>query len=107
MRKFENIVPLFGYLRKIFFVDFTPRTVIGVFFMNHLCDVLWSYSLCWSCILSTKKLQKGIVVALFFCGVNEFAQLSPYICATFDWLDLLYEAFAAMFAAFIFDRVHK
>lgn len=102
LRKFEDFFPLFSLLRSILFIDFSPKTVIGLFFMNHLCDVLWAYSLSWSCNLAMKKLATGVVMALVFCAINEFAQLTPYICATFDWLDLLYEILAIIFSTAVF-----
>lgn len=97
---------MFGFLRDILFIDVTPKTAIGQFFLNHLCDVLWAYSLSWSCNLAMRNLTTGFTVALLFCAVNEFAQLSPYIYATFDWLDLLYETLTIILATIIFHKTH-
>lgn len=107
LKQIEELVPLFGFLREIFFIEFSPKTAFGTFFMNHLCDVLWAYSLTWSCILATKKLFCGVILALFICAVNEFAQLSPYICATFDWLDLFYESLASGLSVILFDKIRR
>lgn len=102
LRKFENIAPLFRLLRSKFFVEIHPKTMLGLFFINHLCDFLWAYSLSWACILSRRSIRKGCLMALLFCAFNEFIQLTPYICATFDWLDLLYEIAAILSASFLF-----
>lgn len=102
LRKFENNVLLFGLLRDVFFVEFYPTTGLGIFFMNHLCDFLWAYSLSWACILSQRSIIKGILMALLFCVINEFIQLTPYICATFDWLDLLYYIIAIILASYFY-----
>lgn len=100
--KFENYVPLFGWLRSLFFIEFRPKTILGLFFMNHLCDFLWAYSLTWACILPQRSIETGILVALLFCAVNEFIQLTPYIYATFDWFDILYEIIAILLASFLY-----
>ena len=107
LRKFENRVPLFGWLRSLFFIEFRPKTILGLFFMNHLCDFLWSYSLTWACILPKRNIRTGVLVALIFCVVNEFIQLTPYICATFDWLDILYEIIAIFLASFLYYTCDK
>ena len=107
LRKFENYVPLLGLLRNIFFIEFYPKTMLGIFFMNHLCDFLWAYSLNWACILSRRDIIKGSLMALVFCAINEFIQLTPYISASFDWLDLLYEIIAIVLASFFYSFCNK
>lgn len=107
LRKFEIFFPLFGWLRENLYITFVPESVFGLFFMNHLCDVLWAYSLSWSCNLAMNSLISSIMMALIFCAINEFAQLTPYIFATFDWLDLLYETLTILLATFIFHNIHN
>lgn len=102
LRKLENTVPLFGLLRNMFFIEFHSQSKLGSFLMNHLCDFLWAYSLSWSAILSQRSICKGCVIALVACALNEFIQLTPYVCATFDWLDLLYEFLAIILASVLF-----
>ena len=98
----ENTIPLFGLIRSHVFIEFHPRSYIGIFFLNHFCDFLWAYSLTWACINSSYSIKSGIVQAIAFILLNEFIQLTPYICATFDWLDIVYETAAIIISTLIF-----
>jgi len=66
---------------------------LSLFFLNHVLDIIWAYSLTWFLFLfinfNLKKFAKAAIVILIVSS-TEVIQLflSPHL--TFDWVDLIF-----------------
>lgn len=90
----ESGIWLFGYLRRICYVEFVPKTMVGIFVRNHMCDCLWAYSLGWCNFAAYNLKRDALLVTIGFVLLNEFIQLTDLVVATFDWWDLFFEFIA-------------
>ncbi len=81
------------------------------FVRYYLLDMLWAYALVFALYFSignsAARLKTAFVIAIVFSVVMEVIQLSPIIPGYFDLLDILVEALAEMFAAFIIKNHYE
>ena len=81
------------------------------FVRYYLLDMLWAYALVFALYFSignnAARLKTAFVIAVVFSAVMEAVQLSPIIPGYFDLLDILVEALAEAFAAFIIKNHYE
>ena len=74
----------------------------SAFLRFYLCDILWAYALTFTISFLLGQLKKELFLTAAICvafeGMIEFMQKWQIIRGTFDWIDLLSEALATMFA---------
>ena len=105
LRHYENAIPIFGKLRKVFFIQLDLDRWYERFLLSYLSDILWAYALYWASILVAKERQRAFVLAGVVCLLNEFFQLIPWIDATFDWYDIFFEFLTLRIADVIYSCV--
>lgn len=103
----EASVAVFGYIREKVFIPIAVDRWYKAFFMYYLTDILWAYALFWASLLVFKRPRKAVDTSLIAILVNEFVQLTPYICATFDWFDIVFEVLAILFGLLVSRKISR
>lgn len=85
----EQRVPVFGMIRRTLFVDYFPSSIMGVFFLYHLTDLLWAYAFTWAVLAAARNKKYAVLLCCVYCTFAEFLQLWPFLRATFDWWDIV------------------
>ena len=100
--KIASVIPFMARVRAWMYVEFQPSSYLGVFVKYHCTDFLWAYSLCWATLYEGKNLFPRLIFCMIFCTLMEAIQIFPFMRATFDWLDVLYQLLGALCAYLIY-----
>ena len=94
----------FGAMVSQRIYNYLSKSSIIVFLRNFLCDCCWAFSLEHSVYFILRNSRKGlfesVIISIVFSLFIESAQFFGIILGTFDFLDIIFEITAIVFAGF-------
>ncbi len=88
-----------------------PRSYFTDFVRNHLCDILWAYSLTNTVALifhsERNRNLKPLIICATFEIFLELMQKAKFITGTFDLLDIIFEISITAFATLLINIIFK
>lgn len=117
-------IPLF--IGAFFYVFMAPETYVSKFIQNvidkdflkpsfysswifrilrnHLCDILWAWSLSTALFSITELFSLSFAMAVFFESFMEILQKLGFVPGTFDILDIIFEMLTSFIAVYVMYR---
>lgn len=95
----------------VHFASLLEKNFVVRFVRFYLLDMLWGYALVFALYFvfgnNTAKLKGIFYIAFVFSISMEVLQLTSLAEGTFDFIDILFEFLAEVFAVFIIKNTHE